>query len=38
MPKTMEAILLKSAKLRDLYAQIGGADDPATVATRSVSF
>ena len=38
MTKTMEAMLLKSAKLRDLHAQIGGADDPAIVSTRSVSF
>ena len=36
MTKTMEAMLSKSAKLRDLHAQIGGADDTATTSTRSV--
>ena len=36
MTKTMEAMISKSAKLRDLHAQIGGADDTATTSTRSV--
>lgn len=35
MTKTMEALLSKSAKLRDLHAQLN-ADDGSTESTRSV--